>query len=200
MTSLFLTSRAVLAWLRAGRIHVVNAVVTIGWSAYFDASVSSPLGTRTLPMVLVAPVLIALSAGVPLPRHDSGLTRQTIALSSGRIALTRLAASISLFTIGCAAWVAASGTVRGMGPPLLAYALAIVSAGVLGQFFWVPVALLFVTLLPWLLTDAGMTTALTLGTSHGAVLAGVLLCAAAAWLFVRLDRHPNRLRRPLGTE
>jgi hypothetical protein len=200
MRSPFPTFRAVLAWLGAGRLHGVNAVVTIGWSAYFDASVSSPFGTKTLPMVLVAPVLIGLCSGLPLPRHDSGLTRQTVALSSGRIALTRLAVSASLFAVGGGAWVAATGTMRGLGPALWAYALVIISASVLGQLFWLPVALGFVALLPWLLTDAGMTAAFAVGWSDAAAPVGVVGCGAAACLYLQLDRHPMRLRRPLLAE
>lgn len=181
-------------------MHAANLVVTVVWIYYFDASITSPFGTRTVPMLLVVPVLIGLSAGVPLPRHDSSLTRQTLGLSSGRIAAVRLGLSGSLWVVGSIALMATTANWRALGLPLVAYAVVIASATVLGQLYWVPVGLAFVALLPWLLTDEGMTSALSVAWSGRTSVIGMSLVLLASCAYVLMDRSDRRLHQPLRAE
>lgn len=188
MRSRFRTFRALAALTNALRLHGVNAAVVGASLYYFDASIANPFGTRTLPMVLVVPVLVVLMAGAALPTNDPAILRQTSAVSSGRMAMTRLSVSLSVFAVGCGALVAQTRLPTTCGALLTIYAGAVLSATVFGFWYWVPVAMVFVALLPWLLTDTGLTWALQAFASPWAVPIGVVSFCAAGALYVLADR------------
>lgn len=197
--STFPRSRAVAAWLQMGRLHAVNAVITGLWLTYFDVSVSTPFGGRSLPMYFLAPLLMALIASQPLGQRDSALLRQTPAVASGTVALARLGAAASLWGVGVLAlWLRAGSVLLGL--PVITLALAVASAAIVGEHAWAPLTLVFLAALPWVLSDAGTTQLLQWSADGKLSLMGLaaLLLSTAAYVARARSRRP--LRRAMATE
>lgn len=191
--------RALAAWLQLGRLHALNGVITALWLAYFDATVQTPLGVRSLPMYFAAPLLITLVACQPLAHRDSALIRQTAGVSNGSVAAVRLAASLSIWSVGIIALWLRGGTVL-VGLPLVVMSCGIVCASVAGEFYWAPLCLAFLGALPWVLSDAGTSQVMRWSTDGRiAILGAGAVVLASAWYFT-LSRAPRRLRAPIALE
>jgi hypothetical protein len=199
LTSSFRLCRAWAAWLQLCRLHLLNLGCTVVSIAYFDVSVGTPFGVRSLPMSVVAPLITVLVATQPLSSSDSALIRQTAQKAHGGVAAVRLLASLTIMTVGVAALSVRAGTLL-LGLPLLLMAFGVLCAMAMNQLCWAALSLGFMASLPWVLSDAGASQ-LSQWSVDGrvAVLGGVALGAASA-SYVCFGRARWRLARAIAAE
>jgi hypothetical protein len=199
LTSSFRLSKAWAAWLQVGRLHLLNLGCTLVSIAYFDVSVETPFGVRSLPMYVVAPLITVLVATQPLCSSDSALIRQTAQKARGGVAAVRLLASLTILAVGVAALSVRSGSLL-VGIPLLLMAFGVLCAMALNEFCWAPLSLGFMASLPWVLSDAGATRLAEWSVDgRVAVLGGVALAATSA-SYVRFVRARWPLARAIAAE
>lgn len=199
MTSTFQLSRAWAAWLQMGRLHLLNLLCTAVWIAYFDVSVQTPFGVRSLPVYLVAPLITVLVATQPLCRRDSALIRQTAEKAHGGVAAIRLFASMTLMAVGVAALCVQGGTLL-VGLPLLVMAFGILCATATGAFCWAPLSLGFMASLPWALSDAGTTQLMRWSVDGRTAVLGAVALVTASATYLCIDRARWPLARAIAAE